>query len=118
MRLRSSTKDMRGRQKGPLLKKSSIQPLDKMPIVVLDSLIQRLDPKSLLALKNTNWNFARAIESNRNRLWKRFWAVNEEIICSSNLSTSYRFCSTRDVQMRLISYFGMDPSPYKKFKIK
>ena len=51
-----------------------------MPIVVLDSLIQRLDPKSLLALKNTNWNFARAIESNRNRLWKRFWAVNEEII--------------------------------------
>ena len=80
MRLRSSTKDLRGRQKGPLLKKSSIQPLDKMPIVVLDSLIQRLDPKSLLALKNTNWNFARAIESNRNRLWKRFWAVNVEII--------------------------------------
>ena len=80
MRLRSSTKVLGGRQKGPLLKKSSIQPLDKMPIVVLDSLIQRLDPKSLLALKNTNWNFARAIESNRNRLWKRFWAVNEEII--------------------------------------
>ena len=80
MRLRSSTKDLRGRQKGPLLKKSSIQPLDKMPIVVLDSLIQRLDPKSLLALKNTNRNFARAIESNRLRLWKRFWAVNVEII--------------------------------------
>ena len=80
MRLRSSTKDLRGRQKGPLLKKSSIQPLDTMPIVVLDSLIERLDPKRLLALKNTNRNFARAIKSNRLRLWKRFWAVNEEII--------------------------------------
>ena len=80
MRLRSATKILGGRQKGPLLKKSSIQPLDKMPIVVLDSLIERLDPKSLLALKNTNRNFARAIESNRLRLWKRFWAVNVEII--------------------------------------
>ena len=80
MRLRSATKFLGGRQKGPLLKKSSIQPLDKMPIVVLDSLIDRLDPKSLLALKNTNRNFARAIKSNRLRLWKRFWAVNVEII--------------------------------------
>ena len=80
MRLRSSTKDLRGRQKGPLLKKSSIQRLDTMPIVVLDCLIKRLDPTSILALKNTTRNFDRAIESNRCRLWKRFWAVNVEII--------------------------------------
>ena len=82
MRLRSSTKVLGDRQKGPQpqQKKSSIQPLDKMPIVVLDSLIERLDPKSLLALKNTNRNFALAIKSNRYRLWKRFWAVNVEII--------------------------------------
>ena len=82
MRLRSSTKVSGVHQRtksGPPLKKSS-PTLDSMPIVVLDSLIERLDPKSLLALKNTNKKLAKAIRSNRLRLWRRFLSVKREIL--------------------------------------
>ena len=82
MRLRSSTKVSGVHQRtksGPPLKKSS-PTLDSMPIVVLDSLIERLDPKSLLALKNTNKKLAKAIRSNKQRLWRRFLSVKREIL--------------------------------------
>ena len=82
MRLRSSTKVPGVSQQakpGPVLRKPSIPTLDKMPILVLDSLIERLDAKSLIALKNTNRKFATAIKSNRLRLWKRFGSLRQEI---------------------------------------
>ena len=81
MRLRSATK-VPGVPKtlsGPPLKRSTVPTLDNMPIVVLDSLIERLDAKSLIYLKNTNRKFARAVRSNRCRLWRRFWSLLREI---------------------------------------
>ena len=96
MRLRSSTKvSVHQRTKsGPPLKKSS-PTLDSMPIVVLDSLIERLDPKSLLALKNTNKKLAKAIRSNRQRLWRRFLSVKREILDF--------FMAMSDLRIKLIS---------------
>ena len=87
MRLRSSTKVPGVSQQakpGPVLKKPSISTLDKMPIVVLDSLIERLDAKSLIALKNSNKKLERAVRSNKLRMWKRFRSLNIEILRFGN----------------------------------
>ena len=56
--------------------------LAQLPVVVLDNIIQHLDPKSILALRATNEILAKAVESNAERLLKRYW-VALKTTCSS-----------------------------------
>ena len=49
--------------------------LAQLPVVVLDNIIQHLDPKSILALRATNELLAKVVESNAERLMKRYLAV-------------------------------------------
>ena len=46
--------------------------ISQLPIVVLDDIIKNLDPKSILALRATNEILAKAVESNAERLLKRY----------------------------------------------
>ena len=49
--------------------------LSQLPVVVLDNIIQDLDPKSILALRATNELLAKVVESNAERLMKRYLSV-------------------------------------------
>ena len=76
------SKKVKGKTETKQQDETSNDRLSQLPIVVLDNIIQNLDPKSILALRATNEILAKAVESNAERLLKRY-LVALKTTCSS-----------------------------------